>query len=133
MRPELRLAAMLAVIATSVLPGATQAQERPGVGVGISVVPLQVGGNSPTVEILLPLRAGPTLRIEPSLGIRTVNRPSRLGFEDERDVTLGVGIFLMQKVAEPLDLYAGGRLKLNFARVSASAGGGSDSGTDVIV
>jgi hypothetical protein len=133
MRSKLRLAPVLAVVVASALPGAAAAQARPSVGVGVSVVPLEVGGNAPTVEIYLPLLVGPTIRLEPSFGVRTVNRPSRANNVDERDLTLGLGVFLMQKVAEPMDIYAGGRVKLNFARVEESGGGASDSGTDFIV
>lgn len=105
---------------------------RRTVGVGIAVVPLESAGDAPTVEVYLPLRIAPNVRIEPSLGIRTVDRPSDPGNLDERDVTLGVGVFALQRAAPQLDVYFGGRLKLNLARIEAPTGA-SDSGTDVIV
>jgi hypothetical protein len=113
------------------LPALAQ-EARPTVGFGVSIVPLEAAGNAPTVEVYLPIRVAPTFRLEPSLGIRTVDRPSQPGNFDESDVTLGIGAFYVQKAAAPLDVYVGGRLKLNFASVKPF-GGQNDSGTDVVL
>lgn len=123
---------VVALAALSLAPAALAQEARRTVGVGVSIVPLEAGGNAPTVEVYLPLRLAPNVRVEPSLGIRTVDRPSLPGEVDERDVTLGVGVFVLQRAAPTFDVYFGGRLKLNFARVEVF-GVGSDSGTDVIL
>ncbi len=127
----------LAVVAALALaPSATLAEEgRPTVGVGISIVPRPLEGpaQSPTAEIYLPIRVAPNLRIEPSLGIRTVDRQTAPNNVDESDLTLGIGIFIVTRVAPPVDVYFGGRLKLNFASVKNDFTGASDSGTDVFV
>lgn len=99
-------------------------------GVGVAINALGAPDIAPTVEVYFPLRLAQNLRIEPSLGIRTVDRPSSPGNQDERDVSLGVGVFLMSRVSPPVDLYMGGRLKLNFAK-KTFFGGTDESGTDV--
>ncbi len=123
-----KLAVVVAALA-SALPALAQ-EGRSTLGLGISIVPLGAPDNAPTVELYLPLRIAPNVRIEPSLGIRTFDRPSTSGQPDERDLTLGVGVFVVQRAAAPVDVYVGGRLKLNFARVESQSGV-SDSGTDV--
>jgi hypothetical protein len=102
-------------------------EHRSQLGIGVSITPSAVV--SPTIEVYLPIQVGPALRIEPSLGIATVNQPT--GGTDTSDITLGVGVFLQQRVAQPVDLYVGGRLKLNFA--SVDTGATDDSGTDFII
>jgi hypothetical protein len=126
------LIAAFAVAAATI----AQAQEaRQQVGVGVSINPFEAGAFStgaaalPTVEVYVPINVTPKLRIEPSLGILTndVNNGT-----STRDVTLGVGVFYVQRLAAPFDLYMGGRLKLNFAH-RETTNGGSDSGTDVLL
>ncbi len=130
-----KLALVLAALAMA-LPAA--AQQQPGtrdaghtkIGLGISIIPdtLFVGSlAAPRVDLYLPIQISPQLRVEPSLGIRTIDRGT--GQVDERDVALGVGVFFMQPAVGPLDLYMGGRLKLNFAHVTNP----SDSGTDLVI
>jgi hypothetical protein len=114
--------ALAALLASS----AVHAQEaRRPVGVGIAINPLEAA--SPTIEVYLPVALGPTLRVEPSIGIAAVDRPA--GQRDRRDFTIGAGLFYVQRLAAPFDMYMGGRLKLNFAHVSDP----SDSGTDVLI
>jgi hypothetical protein len=106
---------------------------RPQFGLGVSIIPLQPSSQNgliaPTVEVYVPIQMGPALRIEPSLGIFTVDEPT--GGTDTSNITLGVGVFLQQRVAPPVDLYVGGRLKLNFA--SFDNGVADDSGTDLLI
>jgi len=107
---------------------------RPKVGLGISVVPLiDPAGVARTVEIYVPVLVAPQFRLEPSLGWASSNGPT--GAQDTRDVTLGLGLFYVQNLAAPVDLYAGGRIKLNFAHLEtgpANARVGT-SGTDVVI
>jgi hypothetical protein len=123
---KLRLAAtLLALTAAAAGTPALAAEEGPKFGLGIAILPLT---GAPTVEVYVPIALAPTWRIEPSLGIRTDDQPA--GGVDTRDITLGVGFFYIKKLAPPLDLQLGGRLKLNFAHTSGVT---SQSGTDVIL
>ena len=126
---RLALAALAAVALTSATAAraAPAAGPTPTVGVGISIVP-DVLFAMKTVEIFVPITLQ-QLRIEPSIGIFTDNGGP---VEDRSDVTLGVGVFYMIPLAAQADLYAGGRLKLNFASVTP-VGAGSTSGTDVYI
>jgi hypothetical protein len=120
---------LLFALAALALSATANAQEaRRPFGLGISIVPLE-GVSPATIEIYAPIAIAPNLRVEPSLGILTQDRSA--GDVDSRDVTIGVGLFYVQRVAAPVDLYMGGRLKLNFAKVDNGAA--DDSGTDVIL
>jgi hypothetical protein len=128
------LFAALAVAAATIAQ-AQQAQEaRRQVGVGVSINPFEAGGLTsgaaaiPTVEVYVPINVAPKLRVEPSLGIFTNDEPSPR--TSTRDVTIGVGVFYVQRLAAPFDLYMGGRLKLNFAHHENAT---SNSGTDVLL
>jgi len=108
------------------------AQERPSIGLGIGIAPFAVpsvhaGVVSRTVEIYVPLAIAPTFRLEPSVGLATNDQPGN--GVDTRDLTLGIGGFFVSRLAATADMYAGGRLKLNFAKVSVP--GASDGGTDL--
>jgi hypothetical protein len=119
-----KLAAAVAALALS-LPALAQdrAQERGRFGLGISIVPLEP---SPTIELYLPIAVSPQLRLEPSLGIATSDGP---GPSDRADVTAGIGVFVVSRLAAAVDMYAGGRLKLNFA--SVDDGATDESGIDL--
>jgi hypothetical protein len=131
MKNAVRLALALCALALATPAAAQQAppQARPQIGFGISIVPLEVAGQVPTVEVYLPIRIAPQFRLEPSLGIFSRDQAGTL--PDTRDVTLGIGGFWLAPVAAQVDLYAGGRLKLNFAHESTPAGSTSD--TDVSI
>lgn len=105
-------------------------EHRAQFGLGVSIIPLlpttQSVALAPTIEVYVPIQVAPAIRIEPSLGIHTNDQPT--GGVDRSNVTLGVGVFVQQKVAAPVDVYVGGRLKLNFASTNPG-----DSGTDFII
>lgn len=133
MKKTLRIAAALATLVVAGPAAAQQAQARPTIGLGISIDPfadttfpgaLAAGG---TVQIYLPMQISPQLRVEPSLGIFTSDGPA--GDADYSNLTLGVGVFLTNRVAPAVDVHMGGRLKLNFA--SVDFGPVDDSGTDL--
>ncbi len=127
-----RFALALAALA---LAAPAFAQDATGgtVGIGVSIVPLETGSyNAPTVEVYVPIKIAPQLRLEPSFGVQTADRDNAAGNNvDTSDVTLGLGVFFVQRVAAPVDFYAGGRFKLNFA--SVDDGIDENNGTDVII
>lgn len=98
-------------------------------GIGVAITPVDSFRGIPnTVEIYVPFKIAPTLRLEPSVGIYTVDSDAG---NDTTDLTLGAGLFVTQKVAAPVDVYFGGRVKLNFAGIDTGAT--DDSGTDFFV
>jgi len=117
-----KLAFVVAALALALPAAAQQTQTRTNIGLGVS---LNLDLNSPTVEVYAPIGVGPNLRVEPSLGIRTVDGD---GFS-ESDLTLGVGVFALKGTATDFNMYFGGRLKLNFA--SEDNGVTDDSGVDL--
>jgi hypothetical protein len=132
MNARARLVAV--TLAALALAAPAAAQERPAFGIGIGIQPFAdtpffEGGAVPTVQIYFPLQVAPNLRIEPSFGLLTRNRPGPQA--DTSDLTLGVGVFLTSRISPPLDLQVGGRLKLNFASVDRPVG--DDSGTDLSI
>jgi hypothetical protein len=116
-----KLAFVVAALALA-LPAAAQ-QKQTKLGLGVSITP--EAARSPTFEVYMPIDLGPGLRVEPSLGILTRDD----GDTSDSDVTLGAGVFGMKRIAEPLNLYFGGRVKLNFA--SFDNGTADDSGVDL--
>jgi hypothetical protein len=127
MKTTVRFALAFCALALAV-PAA--AQQRPSLGVGVSFAPVDVGDPVlPTIEVYVPIRIAPQFRIEPSLGIFTVDEAA--GGVDRSNVTLGVGAFYVGGLAPAADMYVGGRLKLNFA--SRDDGVNDDSDTDLIV
>jgi hypothetical protein len=125
---------LVVALAALVVSTAAHAQEaRRPFGLGISIVPLESAGATPTIEVYAPIAITPVLRLEPSLGISSHDVPGN--GTDTRDITIGAGLFYVQKIAAPFDLYMGGRLKLNFAHVSTPTPGGTvtDDGTDVVI
>ncbi len=128
MQKTLRLA--LAVAALIVATTAS-AQQRPMLGVGVSFNPFaQVVALSPAVEVYVPIRLAPAFRLEPSLGIFTYDED---GGDKGRDFTLGIGAFFVKAIAPAADMYAGARLKLNFARFEDGNTGLSNSDTDLVL
>jgi hypothetical protein len=122
-----KLAFVVAAVALA-LPAAAQQQKQTKLGLGVSFAPAQVPGvNAPSIEVYMPIDIGATLRVEPSLGIFTENQGG--AGTDSSNITLGAGVFGMKRIAQPVNLYFGGRAKLNFA--SVDTGAASDSGTDL--
>lgn len=122
-----KLALALLTLAVALPATAQQSADRPKLGFGVAIFPLQPG--SPTVEVYAPMTVAPNFRIEPSIGIYTSNEPA--GGVDTRDLTLGIGAFVMKRLSPVVDMYMGGRLKLNFAKVDL--GPVDDSGTDIVL
>jgi hypothetical protein len=123
------LAASILAAALAVPAGASaQASQpaRPKLGVGVAVVP---SGPLTATEIYAPISVAPNLRVEPSVGILTIDT----GPVSTRDLTLGAGVFALMRIGPGTDLQYGGRLKLGFASVSTDGPGGDDSGTDVVL
>ncbi len=108
-------------------PATVSAEERPKVGIGVGVFPTDPVLPR-TFEVYVPLNVAPQLRLEPSLGIYTSSNDA----EDTSDVTIGVGVFYVQRLVSTADMYLGGRVKLNFASVSPT-GLPSTSGTDLTI
>ena len=126
MKTKLTLAAALLAVSFT-----AAAQERPTLGLGIGIAPFAVptvnaATVSRTVELYVPISLAPNLRLEPSLGIASTDQPGN--GQDTRDFTLGLGVFYVGRLAPAVDMHLGGRLKLNFAKVSVP--GASDDGTD---
>ena len=110
---------VLAALALALAAPASAQEARRQFGLGIGIDEESAPGSP--VELYLPLNVAPQLRIEPSFGLRTG--------DDRTDVTIGSGLFLVQRLAPALDLLIGGRLKLNFASVDRP--GDDESGTDL--
>ncbi len=124
-------------LAALVVATTASAQSSTGgkLGLGIAITPTtpytftNAGPVFPAVEVFVPFALAPNLRLEPEIGIFTNDQPT--GGTDTSNITLGAGLFFLQKSAPNLDVYAGGRLKLNFA--SFDNGATDDSGVDFIL
>lgn len=127
MRNTLRAVVTLCALA---LAAPAAAQGRPSFGMGVSIVPLDAAGVLLPIEVYVPIRIGPQLRLEPSLGIWTRDEDG-IGATDTSDLTLGLGVFFMKQLAPAADMYLGGRVKLNFA--SVDTGVVDDSDTDLVL
>jgi hypothetical protein len=117
--------AALALSLPAVAQQQSQSQQHPQIGLGISVEPfaqLVV----PTVELYLPINFG-QLRLEPSLGLLTSDAPG----DDRSNLTVGLGVFYLLPPASQIGMYAGGRVKIDFA--SVDNGVVDDSGASVVV
>jgi hypothetical protein len=128
-RFALTVMALAALVAASTAEAqGAGADRRPfGFGIGANASFEETTGAFP-YEIYFPLRLGPVLKIEPSIGLVTGDSD---GGGDFSDVTLGVGVFAVRRVSAPVDLYFGGRLKLGF--VSEEIAGDDESDTDFYV
>jgi hypothetical protein len=124
-----KLAFVVAALALA-LPAAAQ-EKQTRLGLGVAITPNDFfQGEAQTVSLYMPIDIGAGLRVEPSLGIFS-NNPGGDGGTDTSNLTLGAGVFGVKRVAEPLNLYFGGRVKLNFA--SWDDGTNDDSGVDLSV
>jgi hypothetical protein len=122
-------AAALSLAAPAVAqPAQPQARDNK-FGIGIGIVPIDAAGQAGTVEVYFPIALAPNFRLEPSIGLFTVDAPS--GGTDHRDLTLGVGAFAVNRLAPQVDMYFGGRLKLNFAKSDGPTV--DDSDTDLFL
>jgi hypothetical protein len=130
-KDTIRLAVALSALTLAVpavaQPAAAPSHQRSTFGIGISVAPVDAAGVLPTIEVYVPIQIAPQFRLEPSLGIFTQNRDGA-GTTDTSDVTLGIGAFWVKPIAAPVDMYVGGRLKLDFAH--SDNGVTSDSDTN---
>jgi hypothetical protein len=130
MKNTARIALALCALGLAV-PAAAADQGRRQFGLGVSIASQQSDANLPTVEVYVPIRLAPQFRIEPSLGILT--RDPTGPNNSHRDLTLGIGAFWMKQLAPAADLYAGGRLKLNFAKQETGGAAGNVSDTDLVI
>jgi hypothetical protein len=119
----------LAAVAVAALTAASTAHAAPAaaggtnptVGFGVAITPNQ--NVAPTVELLVPILLTPQFRLEPEIGFITRNTPGL----DTSNFTIGSGLFYVLRATQSVDMYVGGRLKLNFAD------NGVISGTDVFL
>jgi len=135
-----RVAALLAALALAA-PALAQekaapAQPAPHFGFGIGITALDfnavaLGGNvQPGADIYVPIDLG-TFRLEPSLGISRWSADNSGG--DGSSVKLGCGFLFPLRPGKAVNIYAGGRLFLDFVSLSTPVAGGgtvSDSGVD---
>lgn len=112
----------VALAALSLAAPAFAQDGRVGLGVGL---PAAGSKNPAPVELLVPIRIAPNIRIEPYFGVWSEDYGGTTG--DYRILKLGCGAFLVQRLAPSVDIYGGGRLSLGFAKH------GIDDGTDVAV
>jgi hypothetical protein len=125
MKSIVRLAAIAAALAVAV-PASAQQRGQPKIGLGVAITPVDGVPSNPNfdrpIEIYVPIGLAPQFRIEPSIGFVTADDVGSV-------ITLGIGGFFVNQVAPQVDVYAGGRLKLN--RVSDEVA--DDSDTDLIL
>jgi hypothetical protein len=113
------VAALTTASTTYAAPAAAGTNPTIGFGVAITPTDLFFGGRR-TVELLVPISITPVFRVEPEIGILTRNTPG----PDLSDFTIGTGVFYILRSTQSVDMYVGGRLKLNFVD------NGVNSGTD---
>jgi hypothetical protein len=86
------------------------------------------GGFAP-VGIYVPIQIGPALRIEPVIGFWHAGGSRAVANNGETysasATTLGVGALFFLSPPQPVGIYAGARLALNFQSASQAAGGGT--------
>jgi hypothetical protein len=109
----------LALIAVTALTLATTAgaqdAQRGKIGAGVAFAN-DFDGSFGTV-LLVPLNLAPNLKIEPMIGLLTVNGGGHL-------IWIGTGAFFVMRAGGNVDILAGGRLSLDFVD------DGVDTGTD---
>jgi Outer membrane protein beta-barrel domain len=120
MRSTCRFAfAALASLALS-LPALAQERERPRVGVGVGLttfdfnVTTLANGFPAAVpdSIYFPIALTPTFRIEPEIGVATLDQNTGAGSTSvETSVwSIGLGVFWLFPTSPQLDVYVGGRV-----------------------
>lgn len=120
----MKLASRLAALAFALAVASPAiAQDRPGGKFGVGVG-LSDGGVADTL-VFVPLNVSPKLRVEPFLGLdrSDIDAPPAgaggstsifSGSGKESHVLLGVGAFFVQPIVSQIQLYAGGRLGLQW-------------------
>lgn len=116
MKKTFRLAAALAAIALAV-PAAAQESSSGKVGIGVGLPTSELGAlftdgdASLPAQIYVPINLLPNLRLEPQIGVLSVNR------DDNYDLSIwsiGAGVFYMMPLGQQAQLYVGPRLVLSF-------------------
>lgn len=118
MRSTSRFAlAALAALAVSSPASAQQQRPRVGVGVGLGTFDFNVSalanGFPAAVpdSIYVPIALGPTFRIEPQIGVATLNQDTGYNPSVETSVvSIGLGAFWLIPASDQLDVYVGGRV-----------------------
>lgn len=119
----------LAFTAVAALAAAAPAAAQGRIGLGVAAnfdsIDSGVGilGGS-RVYVLVPIQLAGSLRVEPMVGINTVDT----GGLDASDITLGAGVLFALTASPQAAVYAGGRLALDF--VSWDTGVADASGID---
>lgn len=146
MRSTFRFAvAALASLALS-LPAFAQERERPrvGVGVGITTFDFNVSMLSTTFpaavpdSIYVPIAITNTFRIEPQIGVATLNQNASGQFTsiETSVVSIGLGVFWLFPTSPQFDAYVGGRVvRTSFTSTLKSPGQPDDKteGADIRV
>ncbi|HEY6004955.1 MAG TPA: outer membrane beta-barrel protein [Anaeromyxobacter sp.] len=119
MRSTFRFAfAALASLAVS-LPSFAQEHQRPRVGVGVGITTFDfnvsmLANSFPAAvpdSIYVPIALTPTFRIEPQIGVATLDQ--NIGNEPSIEtsvVSLGLGVFWLFPASPQMDVYVGGRV-----------------------
>lgn len=111
------LFALAALLVASTASAAEGAKPMIGLGAAVSFSP-------DLINITVPINVAPNLRIEPFVGIvydRTsydTNVAGALESSTERDFVLGVGGYMVQEAGQQVELYFGGKLGLDFYKLS---------------
>ncbi len=115
MKTMLRLAAVVAAVALAV-PAAAQESTSGRVGIGVGLPTSELGalftGGDATLpaQIYVPINLLPNLRVEPQIGILSVDRDDTF----ELSVwSIGAGVFYMMPLGQQAQLYVGPRLVLS--------------------
>ncbi len=122
------VAALAVAVPAHAAPAYTSDSERPKLGVGVGIYPFGTEILGAPVDIYVPIMLAPQFRLEPFVGFLTSSNDAR----DQSDLTIGAGFFFVQRIAQPADMYLGGRVMLNFASTKPN-GGSSSSGTDFAI
>lgn len=118
MRSTSRFAlAALASLALSAPAAAQQQRPRVGVGVGLSTFDFNVSALANSFpaavpdSVYVPIALTPTFRIEPQIGVATLNQNSGNNPSIETSVvSVGLGAFWLVPASDQMDVYFGGRV-----------------------
>jgi hypothetical protein len=113
---------MLALAALAAAAPAAAQTQRVGLGIAANFDSTETGLSR--VYVLVPIQLAGNLRIEPMLGINTYDSDGT----DASDITLGAGVLFALSASQQAQVYAGGRLALDF--VSWDSGVAEESGVD---